>query len=480
MIDPFQSATTLARALSDGRISARDCLEMYLDRNSRFGPQLNAVIYLDTVRARARADADDVDWRSGRLRGPLHGLPITVKDSFDVAGWPSTFGHPGRASHSAERDSLAVQRLIAAGANVFGKSNVPKDLADWQTFNDIYGETTNPRNTDFSPGGSSGGAAAALAAGLTSLEIGSDIGGSIRIPAHFCGIYGHKPTFGIVPMRGHSMEPYSGPSDISVAGPMARSALDLSLALSLLVGPDPEDMSAWTLALPRDERSSLKNFRLAIIADDEHFPVDESISGAIRTLAQSLRQVGADVQEVSSPIGSWEGYELFLALLRGATSARLTDAAFETLAGQSNSKSARDYETLMRQGLTQSHRNWLVANDLRQNVRRRWRAFFSNYDALICPVATAPAFARMAGVSKQDQRFLINGTKRAAADTYYWLSIASLPYLPATTIPLGANEVGLPVGAQVVGPEFHDYRCIQVAHLIEQAFGGFSVPEGYE
>jgi len=469
----------MAHALASGEISARDCLEMYLDRVAGVGRSLNAVVVLDAERARARADAADAAQRAGRSLGPLHGLPMTVKDSFDVAGLASTFGYPDRAGHVADGDALAVQRLIGAGANIFGKTNVPKDLADWQSFNAVYGETLNPWNTDCSPGGSSGGAAAALAAGLTGLEIGSDIGGSIRIPAHFCGVYGHKPTYGVVPMRGHAMRADTAPSDISVAGPLARSAQDLALAMDLLAGPDPELHGAWSLAMPRDPRTHLKDFRFAVIADDVLFPVDGSISGAIRALADDLRRAGARVDEVPSPIGSWEGYELFLALLRGATSARLTDAAFEQLAAKAGEQAARDYETLMRRGLTQSHRDWLTANNRREDVRRRWRAFFGNYDAVISPVASTPAFARMAGVPKPEQRFMINGAPRPAADTYYWLSIASLPYLPATTIPLGVNAAGLPVGAEVVGPEFGDFRCIQIAHLIEQAFGGCSPPPGF-
>ena len=479
MQDPFQSASTMARALASGDVSARDCLEMYLDRIAGPGRSLNAVVVLDAERARARADAADAALRAGRSLGPLHGLPMTVKDSFDVAGLPSTFGYPDRAGHVAQTDSLAVERLKAAGATIFGKTNVPKDLADWQSFNGVYGETLNPWNPACSPGGSSGGAAAALAAGLTGLEIGSDIGGSIRIPAHFCGVYGHKPTFGVVPMRGHAMRADTAPSDISVAGPLARSAQDLALAMDLLAGPDPLLDGAWSLALPREPRTELRDFRFAVLADDAHFPVDSSISGAIRALADDLRRAGAHVDEVASPIGSWEGYELFLALLRGATSARLTDAAFAQLAAKAGEGAARDYETLMRRGLTQSHRDWLDANNRREDVRRRWRAFFGDYDALISPVATTPAFPRMAGVPKPEQRFLINGAQRPAADTYYWLSIASLPYLPATTIPLGLNASGLPVGAEVVGPEFSDHRCIQIAHLIEQEFGGCARPPGF-
>ncbi|MDB5641218.1 MAG: amidase family protein [Hyphomicrobiales bacterium] len=469
----------MSHALERGLTSARDCLEMYLDRIAGVGHALNAVIVLDSAQARARADAADAARRAGRSRGPLHGLPMTVKESFDVAGLPSTFGYADRASHKAQADALAVQRLIAAGANIFGKTNVPKDLADWQSFNVVYGETRNPWNQECSPGGSSGGAAAALAAGLTGLEIGSDIGGSIRIPAHFCGVHGHKPTYGIVPMRGHAMNVDAAPADISVAGPLARSAQDLALALEIMAGPDAESDGAWSLALPRETRTHLKEFRFAVLADDAEFPVDGSISGAIRKLADDLRRAGAQVDEVASPVGSREGYELYLALLRGATSARLSDEAFAQLAAKGGDPAARDYETLMRRGLTQSHRDWLGANNRRHDVRRRWRAFFGDYDALISPVATTVAFPRMPGVPKPEQRFMIDGAPRPAADTYYWLSIASLPSLPATTFPLGVNASGLPVGAQIMGPDHSDFRCIQIAHLIEGVTGGFRAPPGF-
>lgn len=476
----YQSASQTARAIAHGDISAREALEGYLSRIETIGKPLRAVVVLDPEGARARADEADAARNAGRTLGPLHGVPMTVKESFDVAGLPSTFGYPDRADHRASSHALAVQRLVDAGANVFGKTNVPKDLADWQSFNAVYGETANPWSLAHSPGGSSGGAAAALAAGLTSLEIGSDIGGSIRIPAHFCGVYGHKSSYGIVPMRGHSMREDAAPSDISIAGPLARSAEDLALAMRLIAGGDPEEGSAWLLELPEEPRSKLADFRFAIVADDAHFPVDGSISGAIRELAAKLRKAGAQVDEAPAlPISSMDGYRLYLALLRGATSARLSDEQHAALAKAAAANTNGDYEALMQRGLTQTHRDWLAANDRRHTVKREWRAFFTRYDALITPVATTPAFPREAGVVKTKQTFLIDGKPRPAADTYYWLSIASLPNLPATTIPLGLNTSGLPVGAEIVGPEFGDLRTIQIAHLMEQAFGGFTPPPAF-
>jgi amidase len=246
----YQSATTLARALRDGRLGARELLEHFLVRIDRHNPALNALVWQDREGARARADAADAARARGEPLGPLHGLPMTIKESYNLAGAPSTWGVPELRGNLADEDALAVQRLKAAGANVFGKTNVPLRLADFQSYNDIYGTTENPWCKGRTPGGSSGGSAAALAAGLTGLEIGSDIGGSIRNPAHFCGVFGHKPTWGLLPPRGHALGGALSPTDISVIGPLARSADDLETALRLMAGPDALEAAGLQLDLP--------------------------------------------------------------------------------------------------------------------------------------------------------------------------------------------------------------------------------------
>ena len=245
----FQSATQQLAALRQGRIGARELLEHYLARVDRLNPTINAVVVEDRVRARTWADQADAAQVRGESLGPLHGLPMTLKESFDWTGTPATWGIPEWKDRLASTDALAVQRLHAAGVNVYGKTNVPIRLADFQSYNVIYGTTGNPWNTERTPGGSSGGSAAALAAGLTGLEIGSDIGGSIRNPAHFCGVFGHKPTWNLCPMRGHALGGVLTPTDISVIGPLARSAYDLEAAVRLMALPDAMEASGLQVSL---------------------------------------------------------------------------------------------------------------------------------------------------------------------------------------------------------------------------------------
>lgn len=475
----FATAGEIAGQLRAGSFSSREIVSAYIARIEGSGSGLNAVIARRFEEALKEADAADAARRAGHASGPLAGVPITVKDSFDVAGLPSTFGHPERAGHRARRHAVAVERLVEAGAIVLGKTNVPKDLADWQSFNAVYGATANPWDEGRSPGGSSGGSAAALAAGLSALELGSDIAGSIRVPAVFCGVWGHKPTYGIVPKRGHGIVEHATPSDISVAGPLARSAFDLEMALDLMAGSDPQDGTAWRLELPAEPRRKLREFRIAIVDTDSHYPVDRSIRRALAELGDALGREGAQVDPTPRlPIGSVEHFELFVTLLRGATSERLTDEDVSRLAAKARAFPAADlgYEALMHRGLTQSHRGWLAANNRRAALRRGWQAFFEDYDALICPVMTTPAFESMIGVPKIEQWFDVDGSKRPAADCYYWIGIPALSYLPATAIPIGMSDGGLPIGAQIIGPAFADKRCLVLAQLIETAFRRFVPP----
>jgi len=475
-------ALELAAAIAAGRLSSVEALETFAGRIERFDGAINAVVVRDLDAARQRAREADAARTAGRSWGPLHGVPMTVKESFDLAGHPSTFGHPERAGHRAARDALAVARLKAAGAVVFGKTNVPKDLADWQSFNAVHGLTVNPWDHGRTPGGSSGGAAAALAAGLTGLELGSDIGGSIRIPAHYCGVYGHKPTFGIVPMRGHAMSD-GAPSDISVAGPLARRAADLGLALDLIAGADPEAAGGWRLDLAEEPRPALRDFRIAILGDDAEFPVDAATRRAVADVAVSLRDAGATmVRDPKLPLPSREMWRLYITLLRGATSARMTveaAARWRTVADGLD-PAADDYAAVMARAFAQSHRDWLAANDERERLRRGWRAFFAGVDALIAPMTPTAAFAHVGDLPKEKQTLVIDGTVRPISDTYFWIGLASLSYLPATVVPAGESDEGLPIGVQIIGPEFADRRCLTLARLLEEAHRGFVPPPAYQ
>lgn len=475
-------AAELARRIACGEITSRALLEHLLARITRCNGELNAVVLLRADEARQRADKADEATRAGTSWGPLHGVPVTIKECFDWAGTPSTFGRPERAAHRAGADAVAVARLNAAGAIVLGKTNVPLDLADWQTFNAVYGATRNPWDHARSPGGSSGGSAVALAAGFSALELGSDHSGSIRMPAHFCGVYGHKPSYGLVPVRGHAYAADSPPDDINVVGPLARSAEDLELALRVMAGPDAARARAWRLALPEAGRTSLRDFRVAVLTGDADFPVDADTRQAALAVAAVLRDSGATVRiDPALPVPSRQAYELHIALARAASAFRRDPAEIAALMPQAAALAPADhgYEALMLRGLTQSHREWLAHNAGRQRLRDAWAVFFADCDALIAPVSPTPAFPLMHEVPKPQQQLLVDGVPRPNADTYFWIGLASVAYLPATTIPAGTSAAGLPIGLQIIGPDFSDLRCIALARLLETAHRSFVPPPRY-
>lgn len=478
----FASATELARRIGAGEFSSLELVELCIARIERHDPAINAVVVRLFDQARAQAAEADRARSEGRLQGPLHGVPVTIKECFDVLGTASTFGHPQRRDHRASRNAIAVERLVRAGAIVLGKTNVPKDLADWQSHNALYGVTNNPWDLTRTPGGSSGGASAALAAGFSALEIGSDVGGSIRMPAHCCGVYGHKPTFGVVPLTGHSITPNANPGDIQVAGPLARSAQDLERALRLIAGPDAVQARAWSLRLPEPKAATPSGYRVAVITSDDQFPVDHDTRRAARDVADALKHVGSEVVlDPPLPLPSRDYYELYIALLRAATSGRRSLAEIAQLSAQAaaTDPTDRSYEAIMLRGLAQNHRQWIGHDDLRQQLRAGWEAFFDRYDAVIAPIATTPAFTHEFNVPRHLHRVDIDGTARPIADNYFWIGIAGVAYLPATTFPAGQSARGLPIGMQIIGREFADLTCIALARHLECAYRGFVAPPAF-
>ena len=479
----YKGALELADAIRQREISCVEALDLYLDRIDRFNSALNAIVVFDTETAREAAKAADSALANGNVVGQLHGVPITVKESFDLAGHPSTFGRPNRRDHRATHDALSVERLKDAGAIIMGKTNVPLDLSDWQSFNEIYGDTVNPWDSTRSPGGSSGGASAALAAGLTGLEIGSDIGGSIRVPAHFCGVYGHKPTYGIVPLRGHALTPDDAEMDILVAGPLARRAEDLRVALDLIAGTDPEAPGAWKLNLPNETRTDMHDFRIAVITNDTAYPVDNDTSSAIEDVAHHLQTEGATVlRNPPLPLPSGEMWQLYLNVLRGATSGWKSDAEANAAARQAAEHDPSDntYGPVMLRSISQRHQAWLHVNDQRSRLRASWRSFFGNVDALIVPMMATAAFPHIRGIAKENQYLDVDNVQRPISDTYFWIGLASAAYLPATLAPAGISREGLPIGMQIIGPEGHDRRCIALATALEQGFRKFTPPPGFD
>ena len=288
----FKSAVEIARLIRKREVRAIDALAHFLARVEKYNPKLNAVIWLDAGRASERAKAADAALAKGEVWGPLHGVPMTIKESYNVAGSPTTWGDPKLASNVTETSALAVERLQQAGAVLFGKTNVPLMLADWQSYNVIYGTTNNPWDVTRTPGGSSGGSAVALAAGLTGLEAGSDIGGSIRNPAHYCGVFGLKPTWGVASPKGHALPGSHADADISVVGLLARGAADLELALDVMAGPDKIDGVAWKLDLPPCGAKSLADLRIAVKLRDPNCDVDAEYADKLQALVEASQSAG--------------------------------------------------------------------------------------------------------------------------------------------------------------------------------------------
>src|SRR6266446_2082429 len=325
----FASAAGLAGEIRDRRVGCLELLDFFLERAERYNPALNAVVAWQVEPARERARAADAALARGEVWGPLHGLPMTVKESFDVAGMPTTWGHPPWKDKIATGNAVLVDRLLAAGAVIFGKTNVPLMLQDAQSYNEVYGTTNNPWDKACGPGGSSGGEAAAQAAGLSALGAGSDIAGSLRNPAHYCGIYAHKPSWGLIPTRGHSPAGLLTPTDISVVGPMARHAEDLDLAMRVLAGPDLLQQAAWRVELPAPRHRRLGDFRVAVWTNSPLCEIDASVAERFTATVAALKNAGATVDEAARPpLDDAEHHELFMLLLRAATASRMGDEDF--------------------------------------------------------------------------------------------------------------------------------------------------------
>ncbi len=450
----FESAVALARRLRAGDIGSVELTRYYIDRIERYDKAINAVVVRDFERALQAAEAADRALAAGRPLGPLHGLPMTIKESYDIAGLPTTWGFPAAADNIALSDAVVVSRLKDAGAHFMGKTNVPIALGDFQSYNEIYGTTGNPWDLERTPGGSSGGTAAALAAGLTGLDCGSDIGGSIRNPAHFCGVYGHKPTWGIVPSRGQAPPGVASitPPDLAVVGPLGRSAEDLALTLDVIAGPDVLAAPGWSLELPPPRATTLAGLRVAILPDHPRAPVATEISDRLVALGRTLAARGAKVSDSARPeLDLGEAFDTYQRLLLA-----IVGGAEDNI----------------------DHRAWLALDGARGEHRMRWQAFFRDWDVLLAPIMATTAFPH--DHQPFDARtVLVDGEPAPYFAQLFWAGIPTLSYLPATVFPTGAAQDGLPIGFQAVGAELADRTTIEFARLVAVEMGGFVAPPGY-
>lgn len=477
------TATETLAELAARRIGAEELLDHYVARRDALDGAVNAVIATDVDGARRAAREVDARRAAGAALPPLAGLTMTIKDSFEVAGMTATCGIPDLAQHRPARDADAVARLRAAGAVIYGKTNCPLGVSDHQSYNPLFGITRNPWDTARTPGGSSGGSAAALAAGFCALELGSDIGGSIRLPSHFCGVYGHKPSWGLVPGRGHIPPPpgvVAPPAPLAVIGPLARSAADLELALSVLAGPTDDEAPAWSLQLPPPRHERLRDFRVALWLDA--YPVDGAYAAAIERFAQALAAEGVAVERLRQgpvdPAASWDTY---LDLLFGVIGMGAPEAELAAYQAAAKGAPPDGYAARLARATAQPLRQWALQSARQSALRRQWAVFFERYDLLLCPVAMTQAFAHQTedghGPVPQIARTLqVDGAPRPYLENLMWPGLTTVAHLPATARPLGERVGGLPAGVQIVGPCLHDHTPLRFAALCDQAFGRSGPP----
>jgi amidase len=479
----YRTAEALAAALVARQISAVELTNHAITRIEALDGRINAVVVRDFERARAAAAQADKALAAGERR-PLLGIPMTVKESFNVAGLPTTWGFPRGKDWRPPEDALIVARAKAAGAIVLGKTNVPVALSDWQSFNEIYGTTNNPWDLGRTPGGSSGGSAASLAAGYVPLELGSDIGGSLRAPAHYCGVFAHKPTQALVPARGQT--PPGVPAlpvdtDLAVVGPMARSAGDLSLLLDVIAGPDAPVATAYRMALPPSRHDDFKSFRVLVLDSHPLAPTADSVRAAVERLGERLAKAGVKVAR-SSPLlpDMATAARIYVQLLTSFFAADMPIERYRRVQEIAAALPADDTSiaaTRVR-AIVLSHRDWVAASRVRLGIAQRWREVFREWDLVVCPTMPTPAFPHD-HTPQPSRRIQIDDKDYPYDDQVVWPGVATLPGLPATAVPIERTDTGLPIGVQIIGPYLEDRTPLAFARLIEREFGGFVPPPAF-
>ncbi|MFM9372844.1 amidase [Streptomyces sp. Da 82-17] len=468
-------------ALRRRKISSRELLALLLDHHKRVNPDVNAVVATDAHRAfEAARSADDHLARTGEPRGPLHGLPITVKDAFETAGLRTTCGSGELAEHVPERDADAVARLRAAGAIVLGKTNTPANCQDIQTSNELFGTTRNPYDPERTAGGSSGGPAAAVATGLTALDVGSDLAGSLRLPAHYCGVHALRPSHGIVATRGHIPRPpgWLTSGDMLTPGPLARTADDLALLLDVLAGPAPADAPAWRLDLPAPRSRTLDGLRVGVWADDPYCRVDTETRELLARIEELAAAQGARTDPGARPVDLAESDRLFQTLMYATGTASASDAAFQAEVDAAAQLADDDHSpgAFYLRSRTQRHRDWLRADEEREKLIGRWARYFEDHDVLVTPAAPTAAVPDLTSVPVPQRRITVDGEERPYFDQTAWANLTSHVRLPAATVPVGRTASGLPLSVQVVGPYLADRTVLAVAEELSRLSPGPVAP----
>ena len=448
----FASALGAAEAIRKKQISSVELTQRMFARIDRYNPPLNAYVYQTREEASAQAKKADEAQAQGKSLGVFHGVPFNIKESFSVAGHPATWGFPQVKDVKAQSNSDAVARLLDAGAVLLGATNVPVNLADWQTYNPIYGTTNNPWDVKRTPGGSSGGSAAALAAGLGYLSVGSDIGGSIRIPSHFCGLYGHKPTLNLVSTLGQLPGGFRDNPGfdtlLAVAGPMARSAADLHEALKILGGPSGYDTKAWKWQLPAPRATSLKNFRVGYVIDDPIAPPTPEMKPLLEKTITALDRAGAQLKpgwpsgfKIQSLLETYKF--LLFAFFFSVAPPEAQDAQRKAAAADPNAPPLPGMAPVA---------EWQRRNFQRLAFRAQWQDYFNDVDVFLSPVAFTPAFPHDHSEPIDKRTIATSAGPRQYMDLLNWIATPTLTGCPATAAPIGRTTEGLPVGIQIDGP----------------------------
>jgi len=462
-------------ALNRREISAVELLDEHVDVRNRLHDSINAVVTVDIDAAQVAARDIDNRRAAGEPVGPLAGLPMSIKDALATAGLRTTGGAIELADQVPTADAAAVSAVRHADAVVYGKSNLPRWSGDIQASNDIFGTTNNPWDLTRGPGGSSGGAAAALATGMTSVEIGTDIGGSIRLPAHFSGVCGHKPSFGIVAQDGYvdHLSWGAANADVNVVGPMGRNIADVSLLLDVLTGPSHDLSPAWQLTLPAAVPA--EQARVGAWLDDPACPITPEVAAVIDAAVAALEADGCVVDRAARPAHDFaDVYRIGMPLVSAAVSPGRTDEEFAGLLARIDDG---DEMLAMRAGATtMRHRDWLLLAEERTARRRSWADFFTRYDILLAPVAFTAAFEHQTQGNLYTRTLPTSMGDRAYADLIAWTTQFGYVYLPATVVPAGWTPDGLPVGIQIVGRYLGDHTCLAMAARLENLLGGYRIP----
>jgi len=460
-----RTACETVDAIRNGKLSARDALEERIAAVGELNPVVNAVTATDFDRAREAADATDKRVRDGADLRPLEGLPMTIKEVFDLEGLATTWGDPVLLGNLPNRDAGIARRLKRAGAVIFARTNIPERMKDWETANTLFGPTCNPWNTDHSAGASSGGSAAAVASGLTPVCIGSDMGGSIRMPAHYCGTFAIKPTWNILPVDGHSLTGERRTADINASGPIARTADDLALIVEAVAGPDEREADGWHVTLPRPANKPAGDLKLAALLDHDECPIDGVYADVLNAFVERARNAGVSLDMDARPdFDLVRATEVMNLLVRAETATMLDEGAFSKALKIADASNDGSMAALNARGNTLRHRDWLRLHEERIAIRDAWHAFFKSYDGFLCPAGATTAPPLITGASSVLERTVtVNGAPIEMIAQHFWMAPAGMAYLPAVVLPLGLAANGLPAGIQLVGPAYHDLDVIAMA-----------------